>query len=250
MKKVNKLVHIAEFDRLLKTYRPHEDTLEMLRKTPLVLLVGPTASGRNTLIHLLIDTNRYHYIVSNTTRQPRENNGIMEQDGREYWFVTEEEFLEGLQEGRYLEAAIIHGQQVSGIGVAELERAWQSGRIAIDEIEVEGARTIRKYKPDTLFIFLLPPTFEVWMQRLKGRGHMPEDELVRRLKSARDEITEALEEDFYHFVINNDIHEATVAVDELANGRQPDTEKQRLGRDHAEQLVIDIKYYLSTAETV
>ncbi len=243
-KTVNKLERIDEFREVLASYRPSDQSLEILKKTPLVLLVGPTAAGRNTLINLLLQTNRYHFIVSDTTRQPRANNGVMEQDGVEYWFRTEDDFLRGLREGAYLEAAIIHGQQVSGMSIAELGKAHATGRIAIDEVEVDGAKHVAAYKPDTLFVFLLPPSFEVWMQRLRGRGELPEDEVRRRLESARHEIAAALEEDFYHFVINNEIHEAAQAVDELANGRTPDDEKQRDGRDYAEQLVIDVNLYL------
>lgn len=244
MENVNKLVHIAEFQKILKDYKPSAQSLEILKDTKLALLVGPTAAGRNTLINLLLDTGRYHFIVSNTTRKPRVNNGVMEQNGVEYWFTEEEDFLKGLQSGGYLEAAIIHGQQVSGISIKELETAQKSGLIAIDEIEVEGGENIFRQKPDGLFIFLLPPSFDVWMQRLRGRGEMPEDEIRRRMQSAQDEIARALSVDYYQFVINNEIHEAASAVDELANGRTPDTVKQELGRSHAEQLAIDIQLYL------
>jgi guanylate kinase len=210
----------------------------------MVLLIGPTAAGRNTLINILTSTGRYHYLVSDTTRKPRHNNGVAEQNGVEYWFKTEEEFLEGLKNGEYLEAAIIHNQQVSGMSIRELDRAKSAGIIAIDEIEPDGASHIQMYDESPLFIFLLPPSFDVWMERLRGRGDMPEDELRRRLESAREEITEALQADFYQFVINNEIHEAAVAVDELANGREPDNEKQAQGRAYAEQLAIDVQLYL------
>lgn len=241
----NKLNHLEAFRAVLDGYRPSDESLALLRDIPFVLLVGPTAAGRNTLINLLVGTGRYHYTVSDTTRQPRANNGVMEQNGVEYWFKSEDEFLQGLQQGAYLEAAVIHNQQVSGISIAELERARESGKIAIDEIEVVGAEVVHGYKADALFVFLLPPTFEVWMQRLRGRGAMEEDEVRRRLASARDEISAALEADYYQFVINNEIHEAAVAVDELANGRPVDDEKQQRGRDHAEQLLVDVQLYLN-----
>jgi guanylate kinase len=211
----------------------------------MVLLVGPTAAGRNTLINILSGTGRYHYIPSDTTRPPRVNNGIMEQNGREYWFKTEDDVLEGLQAGEYIEAALIHRQQVSGVNIHGLKLASTTGKIAITEIEPAGGAAYYAMKPNGLFIFLLPPNFDIWMQRLRGRGDMPEDELRRRLESARGEITTALTSDFYQFVINNEIHEAAMAVDELANGRAPDAEKQRLGRDHAEQLAIDVQLYLA-----
>lgn len=241
----NKLDRLDEFEAILENYIPDPESLELLKGAPFVLLVGPTAAGRNTLINLLVETGRYHYTVSNTTRHPRANNGVMEQDGVEYWFITANEFLEGLKNGTYLEAAVIHGQQVSGMSIKELKRAKDSGKIAINEVEVDGAAHIQAYKPDALFIFLLPPSFEVWMERLRGRGEMPEDEVRRRLESAITEITTALESDFYQFVINNEVHEAAMAVDELANGRAFDPQKQQHGRDHAEQLLVDIQLYLA-----
>lgn len=240
----NKLEYLAEFREVLEQYRPSDRTIQTLRDTPLVLMVGPTAAGRNTLINLLLQTGRYHYLVSDTTRKPRENNGVMEQEGVEYWFKSEEEFLTGLKDGVYLEAAIIHNQQVSGMSIRELDSAKSAGLIAINEVQPDGARNVHAYSPEKLIVFLLPPTFDIWMERLRARGHMPEDEVRRRLESAVAEITEALHQDYYHFVINNEIHEAAVAVDELANGRIPDKEKQRRGRDHAEQLALDVQLYI------
>jgi guanylate kinase len=240
------LQHLSEFEKILQDYTPLAESLELLQNIPLVLLIGPTAAGRNTLINLLVKTGRYYFIVSDTTRQPRKNNGVMEQNGREYWFKSEEEFLSGLKNGAYLEAAVIHKQQVSGIGMAELMAASRMDKIPVDEIEVAGAHAIHGYKPDALFIFLLPPSFDVWMQRLNDRGDMSTSELRRRLESAEAEITAALVDDFYHFVINNEIHEAAEAVDELANGRTPDVEKQLLGHNHAEQLIIEIKLFLQS----
>lgn len=244
MKSQNTLMRLQEFAAVLKDYRPSPESIELIRDIRFVLLVGPTAAGRNTLINLLSASGRYHYVVSDTTRKPRSNNGVMERDGVEYWFKAEADFLKGLEQGAYLEAAIIHGQQVSGISIAELTRAKQSGKIAVDEVEVVGADNIHAFKSDALFVFLLPPSFSVWMQRLRGRGEMDEEEMRRRLESAREEIAMALERDYYQFVINNEIHEAAVAVDELANGRPVDDEKQRHGRDHAERLLIDIRLYL------
>lgn len=245
-KQTQLLQHLDEFEHVLSDYSPSQETINTLTSIPLVLLVGPTAAGRNTLINLLKDTNRYYFIVSNTTRQPRANNGVMEQDGVEYWFKTEEEFLEGLTSGKFLEAAVIHKQQVSGIHIAQLEKAAKEGKIAINEVEVVGAAHIHDYKPDTLLIFLLPPNFEVWMERIRGRGDINEEELRRRLESAQDEIAIALSEDHYQFVVNYEIHEAAVAVDELANGRNFDPNKQQLGRNHAEQLLVEVQLYLAS----
>lgn len=242
------LRHLDEFERLLKNYKPSEQSVKILNSLPLVLLAGPTAAGRNTLISLLVQTGRYHTIVSDTTRPKRSNNGVMERDGVEYWFKTEEEFLEGLKKGAYIEAAVIHQQQVSGQNISRIVAAGRADKIAINEVQNDGVTNIHKYKPDTLIIFLMPPDFDTWMKRIKGRGNTGEAELRRRLESAKDEISDALSKDYYQFVINHEIHDAAQAVDELARGRDLNPEKQKLGRDHAEQLLIDIQLYLEESK--
>lgn len=239
------LKYLEDFESVLKYYNPSQETLEDLRSMPLVLLVGPTAAGRNTLIDLLVESGEYHQIVSDTTRKPRVNNGILEQNGVEYWFKTEDVMLEGLRGGEYLEAAIIHKQQVSGINISQLREAAKAQKIAVNEVEIDGAAHIHQFKPETLIIFLLPPTFDVWMERIRNRGDVDDDELLRRLVSATSEVSTALKENYYQFVINHEIHEAAKAVNELAHGRIIDEYKQRLGRDHAEQLLIDVQLFLA-----
>ena len=86
-------------------------------------MISVTAGGRNTIIDQLLKSGDFHYIISDTTRHKRANNGVMEQDGREYWFRSEDEILADLKAGNFLEAAIIHNQHVSGISIRELKKA-------------------------------------------------------------------------------------------------------------------------------
>lgn len=247
MKSPTQKIHLRlhdEFVSVLKSYEPSKHTVDTLKNMPLVLLVGPTAAGRNTLISLLVKTGRYHYMVSDTTRPKRVNNGIMEQNGVEYWFKTEQEFLDGLKSGEYIEAALIHDQQVSGANIAELEFAAKQHKIAINEVEVAGAEYYYRHKPDLVCVFLLPPDFDTWMGRIRGRGHVNTEELRRRLNSAKYEITHALENDFYHFVINHEIHEAATMVDELAKGNKGSGTDQTEARKHAEKLLASVKNHL------
>src|SRR5579885_607634 len=112
---MNRLEHLQEFKTVLANYRISPASQRILQQTNLVLLAAPTSAGRNTIIRELLKTGDYHYIVSDTTRQPRINDGIPEQNGVEYWFRSEADILKDLAAGQYVEAAIIHNQQVSGI---------------------------------------------------------------------------------------------------------------------------------------
>src|SRR5665213_1025428 len=104
----NKLVRIAEFRTALEGYHLSKAALQTLSQTELVLLVAPSSTGRNTIIWELLKIGDYHFVVSDTTRKPRVNDGLLEQSGREYWFRSEQEVLTDIQQGKYLEAAIIH----------------------------------------------------------------------------------------------------------------------------------------------
>lgn len=241
---MNELKHKADFEAVLAGYEPSAAARDTLQHTRLVLLVGTSSSGRNTIINELLKSGAYHYIVSDTTRQPRTNDGVLEQNGREYWFRTEDEMLAELKRGEFLEAAIIHDQQVSGISIRELKVAADEDKTAINEIEVVGADNIYAAKPDTLFFFVLPPSFDEWMARMSARGALPEDEIRRRLESAVKELTTALARPYYRFVVNDTFTHAAKRIDAIVNGAEPAND-QAQAKDIAGRILNDTKQYLA-----
>jgi guanylate kinase len=243
---MNELTQIDAFKKVLADYHLSDEAKATLAATELALLVGPTSAGRNTIINELLKSGHYHQIVSDTTRQPRSNNGVMEQNGVEYWFRSEDEILADLEAGAFLEAAIIHEQQVSGISIRELEAAANEGKIAINEIEVVGADNIHAAKPDTMFFFVLPPSFDEWMARMSGRGTLPEDEVRRRLESAVKEITIALERDYYCFMVNDTFVQTAHKIDAVVTTKANDSVDQEHGRTVAQQLLADTKAHLAS----
>lgn len=243
---MNKLDHGPEFRQILADYRLSKVALQTLSQTQLVILVSPTSSGRNTVIRQLLKTDDYYFIVSDTTRKPRINDGVLEQDGVEYWFRSENEVLEDIKAGKYLEAAVIHNQQVSGISVREIEKARAQGKIAITDAEIAGVDNAIAVKHDTLGIFVLPPSFEEWQRRIKHRGHMSPEEYKRRMKSAAVEFKAALDHDYYKFVINDSVEQAAELINRIAKLDQEDLSEQERGRKLAEQLYIDTKTLLYT----
>jgi guanylate kinase len=242
---MNQLKHIDAFTKALAEYKLSENAQKTLKDLNLVLMVGPTSSGRNTIIRELVKTGAYHFIVSDTTREPRSNDGVPEKDGREYWFRSEYKMLQEIRDGDFLEAAIIHNQQVSGISIRELEVARQSNRIAITEVEIVGADNTHRAKPDTKIIFSVPPGFDKWMNRLRRRGKLPESEIRRRLQTACLEFDAALIHDYYRFVVNDDIDETVAVVDGMARLNHQDQEEEAAARSLVKVLYQQTRDYLS-----
>jgi len=243
---MHKLKHINEFNELLADYKLSSESVLTLSQTQLVLLVAPSSSGRNTVIRELLKTGDYHFIVSDTTREKRINDGVPEQNGVEYFFRSEEEVLQDIKDGKYLEAAVIHNQQVSGISVREIQKAQEADKIAITDAEIAGADSATSVKPDTLAIFLLPPSFEEWQRRIKKRGSMSSEEYKNRMESAATELATALDRDYYKFVINSSVQEAAKQVNSLAKMDSQTAKEHDEARQLAKQLLLDTKLLLES----
>lgn len=241
---INELAYSADFQQVLRDYRISDADTKLLQEVRLVILVGPSSSGRNTMISALLDTGKYHSIVSDTTRKPRVNDGKLEQNGVEYWFRTEKDFLDDLRKGRFLEAAVIHNQQVSGINMREIKHSASQGKIAIAEIEIVGMENIHRIKPDTFIFFVVPPTFEVWMTRMNDRGQMTVAEKKRRLESAVRELRTALEVDYCKYIVNDEFSQSVERVNHYVNGEKVDSNYQAKGRGVIEKLLADTQKYL------
>ncbi len=244
---MNALKHLDEFKKILADYHVSDENREILDDTNLMLFAAATSAGRNTIFRELLKTGHYHYIVSDTTRKPRENDGVIEKDGVEYWFKTEEEMLDNLRAGKMLEAAIIHEQQVSGISITELKKAQDNGKIAITDIEVVGSENIIRAKPDTLCLFIIPPSFEEWQKRLKHRGRLELSEYNRRLKSAAKEFKVALSKDHYWIIVNDKLDDTVSYIERLSMRNTPTSEeRQAKNRKVLEELLEKTEEYLST----
>ena len=227
----------AAFQRILSNYHISEEGEEMLRDINLALMVAPTSVGKNTIIDRLVHDGPYETIVSDTTRPPRVENGKLEEHGVRYFFRKEEELLADLEAGLFLEASLIHNQQVSGISLRELKNAADHNKIAINEIEVIGADKVHQAKEDAHIVFILPPSFDEWLRRLKHRGEMTEDEIRNRTESMRFELEYALERDFFQFVVNDDLEEAIKNIRDIVENDHYDEEAQKHGRWLATELL-------------
>lgn len=239
------LKRLSDFQRVLKTYKPSLEILDLLQNHQFIILAAPTAAGRNTIIKNLIMTGKYYYVISGTTRHPRINNGIPERSGEEYWFKSEEEFLQGLKNGAYVEAALIHGQQVSGISLDEIRRGAISNRVMITDTDIHGCDSIMSYSDTTVPVFVLPPNFAEWMKRLDGRGAMDPAEKRRRLMSAAEEIQLALQRNYFKFIINWDLKLTIEELHQHILTKSFGEAEQQAAHGHAQQLLTDLDNWLT-----
>ncbi len=240
---MNQLEYRQAFETVLADYRLSNAAAKLLSDMHLVILGGPSGSGRNTIIDHLLNSGDYSYIVSDTTRQPRTNNGVMEVAGVNYWFRRESDFLKDLKAGNFLEAEIIHNQQVSGISIRELKKAYQAGKIAITEVEIGGFKNILRLKPDTVGIFILPPSFDVWIGRLQNRGAISQSEMVRRLNTGTRIFQDALKIKTARIVINDNLSTAVKSVDNIIKG--VDSSDHDQGVVLANELLLRTREYLN-----
>jgi len=169
-----------------------------------VVLAGPTAVGKGTVAAYV----RKHFpdvwlSVSMTTRMPRPG----EVDGVHYHFVDDEEFERMREAGEFLEWAVVHGQAKYGTPGGPVEEALATGREAMLEIDLQGARQVRQRVPEALFVFLAPPDWDELVRRLVGRGTESEQERRVRLATARQEL--AAQQEFDVTIVNDDVQRAS-----------------------------------------
>jgi len=168
----------------------------------LFIVAAPSGAGKSSLVHALLATDpSIRLSISCTTRAPRPG----EAHGREYFFLSEAEFLQRQQRGEFLEHAKVHGNYY-GTSRLMVEEQTRAGVDVLLEIDWQGAQQIRQHFPDAVGIFILPPSLAVLEQRLKKRGQDAEDVIARRVQAASGEIAHAPE--FEYVIINAEFETA------------------------------------------
>ncbi len=186
----------------------------------LYVITAPSGAGKSTLISkLLVDEPGLTLSVSFTTRPPRPG----EKDGREYHFVDLPKFEAMLERGEFLESAEVHGHRY-GTSQKVIDEVLARGRDLVLEIDWQGAEQVRRLYPESIGIFILPPSMAELERRLRARAQDKEEVIRRRLKNAVVEMSHSVE--FKYAIINNNFDDArqdlrsVVRAERLATGRQ------------------------------
>ena len=170
----------------------------LMKKGLLIVISGPSGAGKGTIYGKVTSQLPDMFkSISVTTREPREG----EVEGINYYFRTNEEYQKMLSCGEFLETAKVYDHYY-GTPAAPIFAEIEKGNDVILEIDVQGAQSIKKLYPDSIAIFIMPPTFEILEQRLRGRKTENEESLALRISSARDELLQY--KLFDYFVVNDD----------------------------------------------
>jgi guanylate kinase len=175
-----------------------------------VVLAGPTAVGKGAVSGFIRANHpEVLFSVSATTRPARPG----EVNGEHYWFVSDAEFDRMIAAGEFLEYATVHNAYRYGTPRPPVDRALASGRSVLLEIDLQGARTVRRTMPQALLVFLLPPSWDELVRRLVGRGTESTEDQERRLVTARAEL--AAQDEFDLRIVNREVGQAAREVVEL-----------------------------------
>jgi guanylate kinase len=178
--------------------------------SPVFVVTGTSGAGKGTLERaLLSQMPELQLAVSATTRSRREG----EQDGREYWFISQQEFDEKLQAGEFLEYVEFPWGQRSGTLRSEIARIRDAGRIPLLDLEPQGALDVKNSVPGAVTVFVEAPSFEENERRLRERATESEGEIEERLDLAREQLGQA--DEFDHLIVNDDFDRALAELGEI-----------------------------------
>ena len=183
----------------------------------LFVVTGPSGAGKGTLIRALIERrDDLEVAISATTRPQRPG----EEDGHDYYFLTEEEFLGRIEAGDFLEHVVYVSGQRYGTLRSEVARIHAGGKSVVLELETKGARAVRDAESSAVTIFIAPPSFAELERRLRERATESSGEIDERLELAREQMREA--DDFDYVVMNDDVERAVTELDGIVTREAAD----------------------------
>ncbi|MGH7667909.1 MAG: guanylate kinase [Gemmatimonadaceae bacterium] len=196
-----------------------------------VILSAPSGGGKTTIARALLARRMdLGYSVSCTTRPPRAG----ERAGRDYYFLARRDFIDRQERGAFAESAEVHGNLYGTLRV-EVDRVLDSGRHVIMDIDVQGALQFRRAFPQSVSVFVLPPSGEVLLHRLRERNTENGAQVVARLQSALQEL-QAVDE-YQYVVVNDDLEEAVGLVSSIIDAEVASRDRVANLRHQVTQLI-------------
>ncbi|MBP5677019.1 MAG: guanylate kinase [Bacteroidales bacterium] len=182
-----------------------------------ILFSAPSGCGKTTIIRELMKYfDCFGFSISATSRQPREG----EQDGRDYYFLSHDEFKRRVAAGDFMEWEEVYQGTCYGTLRSEIERIWNEGKVIVFDVDVNGGRNLkRQFGADALSVFVMPPSIEVLEQRLRSRGTESEEAIAKRLGRSAEELKQAPQFDvtIVNDVLEHAVEEARATIERFLN---------------------------------
>ena len=180
------------------------ETIKQRKRGSLIIISGTTCAGKGTVINKLIERNKNLQLSISYTSRPKREGEI---EGKDYYFVTQDEFEKKIKQDDFLEYAKVHYGAYYGTPKKEIENLLAAGKDVILEIDLQGAQQVIDLFPETILIFILAPSMEIVKERIKARGTENSEQIIKRFEKAYREINEINK---YNYVVVNDILENAV----------------------------------------
>jgi guanylate kinase len=205
-----------------------------------IILSAPSGGGKTTIAKALLANRKdIGYSVSCTTRQPRAG----EVEGKDYYFVSRTEFISKRERGDFAESAEVHGN-LYGTLRSEVLKVLESGKHVLMDIDVQGASSFTRVFPQSVTIFVLPPSAEVLLERLKGRQTESPQQLADRLQSALQEL-QAVDE-YEYVVVNDELNQAIARITAIVDAEVSSRERVVGLRTQVAMLIDRLEHEIKT----
>lgn len=208
----------------------------MTKKGLLIVISGPSGAGKGTICKALLESQEFWVSVSATTRAPR--NGEVE--GKNYYFMTREQFQNRIAEDDFLEHAEVYGN-LYGTPKSKVIEVLNSGKNVILEIDIQGALVVKDNYPDGVFIFILPPSMEELRNRIINRGSETPESLMTRFKSAYKEINYVSK--YSYAVVNDTVEDAANKIKSIIVAEQCRVDRIKENLTYSKEGVIHEQFY-------
>ena len=182
-----------------------------MKNGTLFVISSPSGGGKSTVISKILEKNQnLSYSISATTRKPRAG----ENEGEDYYFMTKKQFREYVKDNRFLEWAEVHNNYY-GTLKSQITEMLENGKHVILDIDVQGGKAVKECMPESVLIFLMPPSIEELEKRLRSRGTDSDEDIVRRLLAAEQEMEQ--KDKYDYTVVNDTIDQSVKKVETIIN---------------------------------